>query len=425
MSREQSAAVHKDGALEAEVAALFAGKRMADPFPILNAAREAAAVYPVGGTFLVGRYEDVQTVLSDQELYSNELFIRGSRVEEIVATFTPDGQRKFRELAEQGRLIITRSLPEDHARRRGAVHRYFTPRRLAEMVGTIQHFVDELLDEAAQQDVYDQKRLAGDLAMSVVSHMIGTPQIDREYIRGIVNTRGRGIGTEDENVLHEAYDAHWELDAYVRETIIAEHRRNPGSNELAAALLAAEADERLSQDEFVAIVFSLVLGGLHTTASLLSVGMLELMRHRGQWELLCADPELVDSAVEELMRYASPSQLSERIALRDFSWQGVEIPAEATLKLALAAANRDPRAYEHAEVFDVTRNPHHLALGHGAHYCLGASVIRSEARILIRALATRYPDLELAVDPDDLDWSAGSPHVRSIAELPLRLGPRR
>lgn len=412
-------------ALANEMTALFSGERLADPYPILNEVRETAAVLPMGSVVMVARYEDVQNVLVDEERYSNEIFIRGSRAMEIKASFTPEGQRRWQYLADRERNHITRTEGEKHERLRKSVHRYFTPRRIQAMAPRIQEFIDDLLDEVADRETYDQKWLAGDLALRVMSDIVGSPQVDREYLRGLVDIRSRAFGTAREDFVYEAYDAHVELAQYIQDVIIAEHRRNPGANEFADALMAAEDEDRLSSDELVGVVINVIIGGLHTTAALLSNGLVEFMRAHDQWDKLCADPELAAPAIEELLRFAAPIQWGERIAKYDFTWDGVDIPAETTVMTVLAAANRDPRMFERPDTFDITRNSRHLGLGHGPHHCLGASVIRHEGRILLETLATRYPDLELALDPAELDWSGGNPAIRALRTLPIRLGPRR
>jgi cytochrome P450 len=293
------------------------------------------------------------------------------------------------------------------------------------MTTAIQGFVDSLLEEAAGEELYDHRWLAGDLALRVMSHIIGSPQVDRQLLRELADARGRYMGTHQEHLVHEQYVACRQFDDYVREVVLAEHRRNPGSNPLVTALLAAEGEERLSTEEVVALIVNMIIGGLETTAILFTNGVVELMRTRDQWQLLCEDPALVPSAVEELLRYVSPAQWTQRIAKQDLELHGLHIPGETTIVLLLAAANRDPRAYDDPDRLDVTRNPQHLDLGFGSHFCLGASLIRQEARILFTTLAQRYPDLELACDPGELDWSGSNPVMRIPATLPVSLGRRQ
>jgi cytochrome P450 len=408
--------------LDDELGALFRGERLNDPGPVFAAVREAAPVYPFGSVIIVARFSDVRTVISDEAQYSNLFFIRGSLPAKIVAGFTPEGQRKWRELAEYDQDFMTRTEGEKHERLRKSAHRYFTPRQMGEVTGAIQEFVDALLVEAAEREVYDHKWLAGDLALRVMSHVIGCPQVDREYVRGLLETRGRYLGTDKEQSVHEAYAATKEFDVYVREVILAEHGREPGANPLLSALMSAEA--RLSTEEVVATLINIFIGGLETTVILMTAGLVDLMRHRDQWERLTADPGgLVSGTVEELLRFTCPAQWTQRIPKTDLVLHGVEIEAETTVLAMLGAANRDPRFYDDPDDLDISRTTPHLGLGFGPHFCLGASLIRHEARILFEALARRYPDLELAVDPYEVNWATATPPQRRVPhDLPVALG---
>jgi cytochrome P450 len=169
----------------------------------------------------------------------------------------------------------------------------------------------------------------------------------------------------------------------------------------------------------------LLFAGHETTTTLLTSGLIELLRHRSEWERLCDDPELVPPAVEEVFRYASPAQWGNRVPRTEIDWDGYRIPEEQTIIVSIAAANRDPRAFDEPDRLAVTRPPrsNHLGLGFGKHYCLGASLLRREVQLAWGELVRRYPKLELAIGFDELEWS-GNPILRSVRELPIRLGPR-
>jgi cytochrome P450 len=190
-------------------------------------------------------------------------------------------------------------------------------------------------------------------------------------------------------------------------------------------MMDAQGEDNLSPLELSAMVSVLLFGGVETTAVLLSTGLLELLRHRDQWEWLCKDPVArVPNAVEELFRYVSPAQWVPRTAATDFEIEGVPVPVGQTVVGILAAAHRDPSEYENPNELDITRGRAHLGLGFGPKFCLGASVVRAEARIAFTTLAQRFPELELAIDPADLDWAGGPPPIRSLRSLPIALGPR-
>jgi cytochrome P450 len=411
--------------IENELTALFEGQRLEDPYSVWNRARETAPVIRLPSIVLVTRFDQVKALLSDEDRLSSEFFIRGTQAEKVRQSFSAEGQRMWQEMAEYDRDFLVRMQGEKHERVRRVAHRFFTAKRIRELTDAFQNITNDLIDEAAEQEVFDQKWLADELGLRVVSHIVGSPQTDREYLAGLIRIRGRYVGTTQEQRVREAYPATKEFDAYVRDVIIAEHRRNPGSNELVSAMLAAEDDEVISTQEFVVMVMSLFAGGVETTEILFTNGMLEMMRNRDQWERLCAEPALTESAVEELLRYVSPTQWGSRVAKKDFEWHGVEIPKEMTVYGSFAGANRDPRVFDDPDTLDLARDPQHLSLGFGPHFCLGAALIRSEARILLETLARRCPDLELAVDFDELRWEGGNPLFRTPWELPMRLGRMR
>jgi cytochrome P450 len=293
-----------------------------------------------------------------------------------------------------------------------------------DLTDAVQSIADDLIDEVAEREVFDYKWLSADLALRVVSHIVGSPAVDREHLAELIRVRGRYVGTTHEQHVRDAYPATKEFDAYVRDVIIAEHRRDRGSNELVAALMDAEDQENITTQEFVIMVMTLFAGGVATTEILLTNGMVELMRRRDQWQLLCASPELAATAVDELLRYTAPTQWALRVAKGDTAWHGVEIPAESSVYGSLAAANRDPRVYDEPDVLDIRRGTaQHLSLGAGPHFCLGQALIRLEGQILLGTLARRCPDLEPAVDLDALEWQrGGNAMFRSPWQLPMRAG---
>jgi cytochrome P450 len=414
--------------LDQEVTALLRGKRLEDPWPIWARLREEAPVALIDDAVIFSTYDDVRSMLNDAARFSSKFYITGSRADRIVSQLTDEGKALWREMSAFDGEIMTRTDGERHERLRRIAHRYFTPRRIRELSEAVQEFMDELVEQAAQQEVYDHKWLVQDLALRVMTHVIGAPQVDRDLVASYSAPIARWLGTTEEDVIRDARAARQRFNAYIEETIIAAHRRNPGSNELVEAMMEATDDDNLSPTELVAMVHVLLFGGLETTAVLLSSGLVELLQHRDQWELVCSDPDRwVGPAVEELLRYVAPAQWTNRVAAVDIDWHdGFHIATGQTVIGAVAPANRDPGTFERPDTLDITRGTKsHLGLGIGPHYCLGASLIREEARIAFDTLARRYPDLELAIDPADLDWSGSNPILRAVRELPVRLGPPR
>jgi cytochrome P450 len=329
------------------------------------------------------------------------------------------------ELAYYNNLSLADKDDDDHDRLRGIAHRYFTPRRVNALEATMQDAWDTLLAEAASQEVYDHRHTSQALALRVITDLVGCPGVDAPYVAGLIDRLARFQGARNEDVIRDAYKARLEFNDYIESVIVAGYRRDPDSNDFVRAMLDAEGEDNLSLAELIAMVAVLLFGGIETTAVLLSNGLLELLIQRRQWEWICEDPgSRVPNAIEEIFRYVSPAQFIPRTAKVDFDLKELPVAEGQTVIAAVAPANRDPDEYESPEVFDVSRGRPHLGLGIGPHFCIGASLVRAEARIALTGLASRYPKLELAIDPSELDWSGGPPSIRTVRELPIALGVR-
>ena len=209
-----------------------------------------------------------------------------------------------------------------------------------------------------------------------------------------------------------------ELTAYLEP--IAEARRREPRDDLLSALLAAEEEgDRLSMEEVYQTVILLLVAGNETTTKLIGNGVLALLQHPDQLALLQENPDGIDRAVEELLRWDGPVHTTGRTALEDFEFAGVRIKKGQMTMFGIAAANRDPARFDDPERLDVTRaNNPHLSLGHGMHFCLGASLARLEAKTAIGGLIERYPSMKLATDRPQ--WGSNVV-LRGLTELPIRI----
>jgi len=183
---------------------------------------------------------------------------------------------------------------------------------------------------------------------------------------------------------------------------------------------AEEAGDKLNEDELLSMIFLLLIAGHETTVNLIANGTLALLRHPDQMEKLRRDPPLVESAVEELLRFEGPLETAtERYALEDVPISGSTVPRGALVYVVLASANRDERQFENPDTLDITRqNNRHLAFGQGMHYCLGAPLARLEAKTAINALLRRFPLLQLAKPVTDIRWKKGLV-LRGLESLPV------
>jgi cytochrome P450 len=418
-------AVTTQPSLEDELTAVLSGERLSDPWPVWDRARDEGALHrlPQSSRVVVTRYADVKTMMLDGTTYSNKFTTSGSRVAAIMKSLDPPVAEMLKESAEFESLMMSRTDDPLHARLRNVAHKFFTPKYLRALEPVVQGFIDDLLAEHAQGGGFDNKRVSQDLALRVMTHIIGAPQVDRFLVRDLSDRIALAIGSANPDVIRDAYLARQDFNAYIEDTVIAAYRRDPHSQELAAALMGASEDERLSEVEMMAMIANLLFGGLETTAVLLTGGLIEMLEQRSEWEKLLAEPAKTATAVEELLRWVSPAQWMTRIATRDLELGGEQISEGQTIIGGIACGNRDPRFFEDADKLNVGRKPRqHLGLGTGPHYCLGASLIRLEARLYFGTLLARYPGIEMAVRADELSYEGSNPILRAVAEMPVVTG---
>ncbi|MGW7051580.1 cytochrome P450 family protein [Streptomyces sp. NPDC054887] len=314
--------------------------------------------------------------------------------------------------------------PPHHTRLRKLVAGEFTPRRIEALRPRIQHVTDELLDamtsgESRTADLVEA--LAFPLPMTVICELLGVPDLDRASFRAWSNEIVAPTGADAEG---EAVRA---MGAYLAELVEDKRASAPGDDLLSALIRTqAEDGDRLTADELIGMAFLLLIAGHETTVNLISNGVRALLSHPDQLAALRADPALVDSAVEEMLRYDGPVENATfRFAREPVEIGGLVIPAGDPVLVSLAAGDRDPARFPDPDRFDITRTaaagkgPGHLAFGHGPHFCLGAPLARMEARIAVRALLERCPGLAAAPDDGPLDWLPGL-LMRGVRRLPVR-----
>jgi cytochrome P450 len=290
--------------------------------------------------------------------------------------------------------------PPDHTRLRRLVTAAFTARRVEALVPRIQEIADGLLDDlaaagAGRRPVDLVEGFGFPLPITVITELLGIPPGDRAEFRRLSSITVNGA-VHPPDVYVEAARG---MVGYVRE-LIAAKRADPRDDLLSALVAVHEGGERLSQDELTSMVFLLLVAGHETTVNLIVNGTSALLRHPEQLALLRAEPERMPGAVEEMLRYDGPVQVTiPAVAAAPIEVGGVTIPAGDVVVPALLAANRDPARFPEPDRFDITRAPtSHLAFGHGLHHCVGAPLARLEGRIAIGSLLARFPRLRLA-DP--------------------------
>lgn len=389
----------------------------ADPYPILARLRRESPVVttqrPVIGTiYLLTRYEDVTALFSDPRFANDP---RNTVVNDpFDRWWTPRLLRAFQ------RNMLSSDEP-DHRRLRDLVHKAFTPRRVEELKGSVERITARLLDAAARKPSVDLiADFALPLPLTVISEMMGVPEGDRlRFHRWMAGLLDAPI-TSRLAVLKLLPSSFMTLRLFRR--LIRQRRRQPGDDLLTALVQAEEKGDRLNEEELIAMIFLLLLAGHETTVNLIGNGTLALLQHPDQLQKLRDDPELIGSAVEELLRFTNPvAEPAARFAREEVVLHGTTIPRGGIVVPLLASANRDEAAFERADQLDITRHPNrHVAFGLGIHYCLGAPLARLEAKIALLALVQRFPRMRLAVPADQLRWR-GSLNLRGLTALPMHL----
>jgi cytochrome P450 len=405
---------------------------LAGPYPEYAALRQAAPVHqvtlPDGSTaWLVTRYADVRAALADTRLSLDKA----------------NGTGAWRGFSLPGALDanLLNMDPPDHTRIRRLVVKAFTSRRIEQLRPAVEAVADELLDQiaaAGQADLIAD--YAGVLPVVVICDLLGVPPADRAMLRGWTDVLFAPPSDDPRAV---ARVVGMLRDFLVR--LIADKRENPGDDLLSAIIAVrdtgpgdsadrepgpgdragrpgdgtGDTGDRLSEDELTSLAFLILFAGYENSVHLIGTGLLALLRHPEQLAAL-GGSGLPASAVEELMRYEPPGPLAiRRFPLTDLTIGGVTIPAGATVLLAVAAANRDPDRFPDAETLDLHRRDNaQLTLGYGIHYCLGAPLARMETQIAIGTVLRRFPNLALAVDPDELTWRT-SYRTRGLRSLPV------
>jgi cytochrome P450 len=341
--------------------------------------------------WLVSRAEDCRAVLADPR------FPRAPQ---------DGGSAMVAELPEHVRLITSESMimkdGGEHRRLRKLVVKPFSVRAIERLGDRVRELASDLLDGLEPQGRIElREQFALPIPLTVISEMVGVEAADRERFHRGTRALVDGMAEMGQQAWTDEVTAMIDL---VR-GLIDRRRERPGDDILTGLIEAEEDGDRLDDDELVSMVFTLITAGYETTYHLITNAVVTLLDHPDQLELLLAQPELMPSAVEEVLRYAGPVHGTEPLtAAEDVTWHGETIPAGAMVEPLIASANRDPDAFADPDTFDITRTPNdHLEFGSGVHLCLGANLARLETRVALGVLFARNPRLRLAVDQSELE----------------------
>jgi cytochrome P450 len=386
-----------DSALD--LARLLEPEIRADPYPFYRRLRETAPVHwdasSAGsvGAWVLTRHADVMAALRDARMTATR--VGPPPIEEWLP-------EEYRRAARQVFGAMPHQLlfldPPDHTRLRGLVSKAFTPRLVEGMRPRIRTRVETLLDgvfERRRMEVIEE--LAYPLPAIVIAELLGVPPEDREQFIRWSSDFGAfldGSSLTPQEAMQALVGVSDFMD-YFRD-IIAVRNDTPRDDLLQALLAARERDDVLSEEELLANLVLLLAAGHGTTTHLIGNGLLALLRHPDEYARLCRDPELASTAVQELLRYDSPVQITGRTAREDMTLGGTEVKAGEHVTVILGAANRDPAVFSEPDRLDLARQENrHIAFGFGIHFCLGAPLARVEAEEVLGAVARRLPDLRL------------------------------
>lgn len=359
--------------------------------------------------FLVAPYAECRSLLQDARFVRNRESISG---------------RSFPlPLPRGAKLMLKGLVTQDdpiHKRQRSLVAKAFTPKALGKLENHIQDIVEGLLDNLegqAQTELIQSYCLP--IPSQVIREMLGIEPEDMEQFQDLLAAMTQSFSgwTMLQTMLFKFPKA-----IQFVEHLLDKKREHPTDDILTGLVQAEEAGEKLSHDELVAMTLTLIVAGYETTVHLLGNAVVALLTHPEQLACLKENPALIDTTIEEVLRFYSPFQYTKpHFASSDVEVLGITIPKGAMVMPVLGAANRDPTVFESPDIFDIARSPNkHLAFGHGIHHCLGAALARMEGKAAVSKLLERFPNLRLAVEPEALEQGA-LPSMHRYTAIPVRL----
>ena len=390
---------------------------LANPYPLFHRLRVEAPVHwdAFLHTWVVTRYADVLEVLHN---FSAERTHTPEKLEAMgLAQIGPIAQLMVKQM-----LFMD---PPGHTRLRSLASQAFSPARVAVLRTHIREIVNRLLDKVQAKGQMDIIADLGDpLPAIVTAEMLGVPLEDRHQLKAWSTNFAEMLGNFQHNPEHAARMLRTvqDMTSYFHDRI--REMKNIPHDGLVHSLMTAEIDgDRLTEEEVVANSIVTMVGGLETTTNLIGNGVLTLLRNPGEMQKLTEDSSLIPTAVEEMLRYESPSQHTGRLAPKDVEWEGKVIRKGQAVMAVMAAANRDPNRFPDPDRFDVARaDNRHLAFGYAAHFCFGAALARVEGQEAFEALVRRFPALEL--QPGPLVWR-NNLGLRGLIALPVKFQPSR
>jgi cytochrome P450 len=375
---------------------LFSEEIVQDPYPTYARLHEEGPIHYVE---VAGKWA-VWSIFNHAECASiaKDARLSAKRAQQMLLPLPLSRQAEFSELARMLSLWLIFMDPPEHSRLRKLLNKGFSAAAVEAMRPQVQVIVDQMLSPLKQGSEVDLMReLANPMPVQIILEMLGIPQDLRdifvEWSRAIAAFRGNPNRTVEE--ARAAQDALIALTEFFRKTV-EERRRNKGNDLISLLIDIEEEGEVLTEEELYAQCIALLFAGHETTRNLIGNGMYTLLKNPDQTAELRTKPEMIRSAVEELLRYESPVQFTARVLKEDMEICGQEIRKGWTVQCMLGAANRDPKQFKLPDQLDLKRlNNQHLAFGAGVHACIGAQLARLEGQVAILNLVQRFPNMKL------------------------------
>lgn len=398
---------------------LFAPSALANSYPLFKRMRSVDPVHysESFGYWILTRYKDVKAALQDERLsvdrtalYINQL---GSLDVNLIQNF----------LQMVSKMMVEKD-PPDHTQLRKFANQGFTTRAVESWRSIIQNTTDQLLDNVQNHGCMNVvSDLSIPLPTLVLTQIFGVPETDRanfiEWAMDIGKFFGSPGGENIEELALHADKAAAQFSALIKQ-LIAERRRQPGTDMISLLIVAYE-EQGLNLEELPSQCINILNAGLLTTTDLISNAVNALLNHPDQLQKLQQNPTLINSAVEEIIRFDTAVPFFFRIAKLDLTIGGKDIPKGSLIALGLGAANHDPEKFDSPDVFDITRSPNeHLGFGSGIHFCLGAVLARMELTICLTTLLRRLPNLRFDPDKQAIPTKHSTLILKGFDSLPVK-----
>ena len=396
----------------------FGGETLQDPYPMYARMHEGGPLHLLDvdgqwGAWAIFSHAECSSIAKDPRLSAK-------RAQQMLALLPPDSQSEFRELARMLNLwLIFMDAPE-HTRLRKLLNKGFAPAAVEGLRPQVEAIVEGMLQPLQRGSTVElMQEFANPMPVRIISEMLGVPpELHDTFVnwsRAIAVFRGNPERTVEQ--ARAAQDALIAMTDFFR-TAVAERRRNKGSDLISLLIDIEEDGEVLTEEELYAQCIALLFAGHETTRNLIGNGMYTLLKHPQETAELREKPEVIRSAVEEILRYESPVQFTARVLKEDIEVCGQRIPKKWSILCMLGAANRDPKQFKEPNQLNLKRlNNQHLAFSAGPHFCIGNQLARLEGQIALLNLVQRFPEMRLTGQPPEWAPTFGFRGLKSLAVI--------